>query len=269
MHQKRDSMFLAHKEIPKHANSRILTGIDKLQLPIILNKNSREQTMPQTHDRYVNNELLGFISRPQYTYSCSMSALTAVINYLFSDQIGIKTTKEWAKDIGIQSPETSMSPENKTVMEWFNKVCKCYGLQGSCDYYIQSKDLKNWDNNPRVITKLKEAIKSDNQALIYHMQNHYNVVIGYFEHSANPDDAYDKNAEMHRWIILGEHSIYNPMPKVIQKAMQELPAKTLSKDYYNIIMERVAASPVWCRRWGSIRNDLINTPNHCILSFQK
>ncbi len=72
--------------------------------------------MSQTHDRYVNNELLSFISRPQYDSSCSMSALTAVINYLFSDQIGIKTTKEWANDINIHSPEEDMSPGNRTVI---------------------------------------------------------------------------------------------------------------------------------------------------------
>ena len=73
--------------------------------------------MLKQQDRFINNELLGFISRPQYDTSCSMSSLTAVINYLFSDQIGIKTTKEWAKDIGAPDPEESMGPGNQQDKE--------------------------------------------------------------------------------------------------------------------------------------------------------
>jgi len=219
--------------------------------------------MLNKQDRYINTGLMELISRPQYENSCSMSALTAVINYLFYEQIGIKTTKEWTKDIGIQSPEKSMNPGNNTVMEWFNKVCKHYSLQGSCDYFIQGKDLKDWDNNPQVITKLKNAIKNNKQALIYHMSNHYNLVIGYFEHSTDPDDAYNVSAKLKRWIILGEHSDYVPFKSIIDTAGRVLP-----KDKYNLVMDK-ATGPIWCRRWRNIRHDLINTPNHCILSFQK
>ncbi len=148
------------------------------------------------HDRFVNNELLQFISRPQYDSSCSMSSLTAVINYLFSDQIGVKTTKQWTQDIGIGSPEANMNPGNQTVMKWFDLVCKHCGLKGSCGFFIRDEDVKNWEDNPKVVTKLKEAVNSKDQTLIYHLSNHYNIVAGYFENSTDPDEAYNAKAKL-------------------------------------------------------------------------
>ncbi len=157
--------------------------------------------MITTHDRYINNELLQCISRPQYDASCSMSSLTAIINYLFSDQIGIKTTKEWANEIEIHSPVIMMAPGNQTVLEWFRMVVDKYNLKGNCGYFIKDEDV-NWANNPEVISKLKQAVKCRNQALIYHMSNHYNIIAGYFESSQNPDDAYNNKAKLERWIVL-------------------------------------------------------------------
>lgn len=225
--------------------------------------------MNNTHERYVNNELLGFISRPQYDSSCSMSALTAVINYLFSDQIGIKTTKEWAKDINVHSPEENMSPGNQTVMGWFDKVCKRYHLNGNCDFFIRDGDVEDWADNPQVIAKLKDAVKSKNQALIYHLDNHYNLIVGYFDHASKPDDAYNTKSKLERWIVLGEHSEYNFIPEFIMKIIDILPTNILSEDHKNLLKERTGSSPVWCRKWGSIRHDLMNTPNHCIMLFQR
>lgn len=224
--------------------------------------------MIRTHDRYVNNELLQFISRPQYDTSCSMSSLTAIINYLYADQIGIKTTKEWAKEIEIHSPDTRMAPGNQTLLEWFRIVVEKYNLKGNCGYFIQDKDV-GWADNPEVISMLKQAVKSRNHALIYHMSNHYNIIAGYFESSQNPDDAYNDNSKLERWIVLGEHSDFNPIPKIVQKLIMKLPSKIMSEDAKNLLMERAGSPPIWCRRWGSIRNDLINTPNHCIMIFQR
>lgn len=222
--------------------------------------------MPNTHERYVNNELLGFISRPQYDSSCSMSSLTAVINYLYSDQIGIKTTKEWAKEIGIHSPETKMSPGNESVLDWFRRIVEKYGLKGGCGYFIQDRDV-DWDSNPEVISRLKRAVRSKDQALIHHLSNHYNLVAGYFEAAKKPDDAYDTKARLERWIVLGEHSDFNHIPDMLQKFIRTIPEKVMSEDAKNLLMERAGSPPVWCRRWGSIRHDLMNTPKHCILRF--
>lgn len=219
--------------------------------------------MLRTHDRFVNNELLKFISRPQYENSCSITSLTAVFNYLFAEKIGIKTSNELAVIAANKPAKDVTGAGNKTVMEWFNKLCTHYGVNGNCSYYLRRKEVEDWDNNPNLISKLKKDIKSNNTALIYHLKNHYNIVVGYFEHSENPDDAYNDEASLQRWIVLGEHSDYNPISKITQRALKAV----LSEDKYNLIMESVGRTPIWSRIWRSIRHDLMKSPNHCVLCF--
>lgn len=224
------------------------------------------------HDRYVNNRLLACISRPQHENSCSLTSLTAVFNYLYSDQLGIKTSGELAASLGIEAPgEFGDGPGNNTVLQWFDKLCRHYKVAGAGRLYLKMEDVSDerWDNNAKVFSGLKEAVRGDDQALIYHQDNHYNLIVGYFEHSADPDEAYDTKAKLTRWVILGEHTEYNPIPGVIQKAMRALPEKVLSEDTCNFILERAGGTPIWSRRWRSIRHDLANTANHCILLFQR
>jgi len=225
--------------------------------------------MLRKKDCYVNNELLGFISRPQFEFSCSLSSLTAVFNYLYSAKLGILTSQQLAESIDIEDPEDmEEGPGNKTLMDWFDDLCKHYKVIGSSKFFIQDKDVEDWDKNPHVINELKKAIKSDKQALIYHLDNHYNLIVGYFEHAKNPDDAYNNKSKLERWIVLGEHSDYNIIPDFIWKIIDILPTNILSLDHKNLLKERTGSPPVWCRKWGSIRHDLMNTPNHCILSFK-
>lgn len=219
--------------------------------------------MLQTHDRFVNNELLKFITRPQYENSCSISSLTAVFNYLFSDKIGIKTTNELSLIASGKPAKDITGAGNQTVMNWFSKIIQHYGLKGNCSFYIRDKDVEDWDNNFNLISDMKQKIISKDHALVYHMQNHYNIVIGYFENSDNPDDTYNANAELQRWIILGEHSEYNPLPKLVQNALRLVP----NEDMYNLVMESIGRTPIWTRRWKSIRHDLMASPNHCALMF--
>ncbi|NMD12769.1 MAG: hypothetical protein GYA77_04400 [Candidatus Cloacimonetes bacterium] len=228
--------------------------------------------MMELHDRYVNNHLLACVSRPQHENSCSLTSLTAIFNYLYSDHIGIKTSAELASNLGIEAPgEFSYGPGNMTLLQWFDKLCLYYDVKGTGHIYLKGEDVtdEQWKNNAKVFSDLKEVIRSDDQALIYHQNNHYNLIVGYFEHSANPDKAYETGLELRRWIILGEHTEYNPIPKIIQKAMRALPEKVLSEDTCNLIMERAGGTPIWSRRWRSIRHDLVKTANHCILIFKR
>lgn len=226
----------------------------------------------ELHDRYVNNHLLACISRPQHENSCSLTSLTAAFNYLYSDRLGIKTSGELASSLEIEAPgEFGNGPGNKTMLKWFDKLCRHYRVKGAGRVYLKGDDVSDerWENNAKVFSGLKEVVQSDDQALIYHQNNHYNLIVGYFEHSANPDKAYDTGAELRRWIVLGEHTEYNPIPKVVQKVMKALPEKILSEDTCNLILEMAGGTPVWSRRWRSIRHDLTNTANHCILIFQR
>ncbi len=72
--------------------------------------------MNGTFDRYVNNDLISYISRPQYENSCSFTALTAVFNYFYADKLGIKTSNELASAIGIKAPKNITGYGNSQVM---------------------------------------------------------------------------------------------------------------------------------------------------------
>ncbi len=224
--------------------------------------------MMEFHDRYVNNRLLSCISRPQHENSCSLTSLTAVFNYLYAEQLGIKSSGELASSLGIEPPgEFGYGPGNETILKWFTSLCSHYGVSGQGRIYLRDEEMERWDANAEVFAGLKDSVRSANRVLVYHKENHYNLVVGYFEHGVDPDFAYDTGTKLRRWVILGEHSEYNPIPAIIRKALRALPEKVLSEDTYNLIMESAVGTPVWSRRWRSIRHDLINTPKHCILSF--
>jgi hypothetical protein len=210
--------------------------------------------------------MLECISRPQYENGCSIASLTAVFNFLYAEQLGgMRSTQELVSIMGLKVDDigTKLNAGNKTVMGWFDKLTKHFKLQGSSSIYLSAKDVKDYSRNSTVISQFKDDIAKGDSAFIYHMENHYNVVIGYFEHSASPSTAYDKSSELQRWIVLGEHSEYNP----ITAWMRGMVA-FISEDLANKIQDKMAG-PIWSRRWRSIRHDLLKSPNHCIMVFTK
>lgn len=223
--------------------------------------------MNKCMDRYVNNDLIGYISRPQHGNSCSFTALTAVFNYLFAKRVGIKTSNELAKAIGIKAPKDITGYGNPELLRFFEKLCKNYGVVGNCGYFLRGKDVKDWEKNTQIFSNLKVATKSPNTALIYHLSNHYNLIVGYFEHAVNPDDAYNPEATINRWVVIGEHSEYNPIPNLVQVAGKLAASFVHKEDAYNQLMERATLSPIWSRRWRDLRHDLMSNGNHCILRF--
>ncbi len=225
--------------------------------------------MNGTFDRYVNNDLISYISRPQYENSCSFTALTAVFNYLYADKLGIKTSNELASAIGIKAPKNITGYGNSQVMKFFDKLCRHYGVKGDSSYFLRAADVRDFNNNSQVFSKLKTAIQSPTTALIYHTSNHYNLVVGYFEHAENPDDAYTPSASLVRWLIIGEHTEYSIVPSFAQSAGKVVASFIHKTPAYNQVMERVNSSPIWSRRWKDVRGDLMGCSNHCILAFCK
>ncbi|MDD2228586.1 MAG: hypothetical protein PHY48_04145 [Candidatus Cloacimonetes bacterium] len=222
--------------------------------------------MQQTHDRYINHQMLDCISRPQYENGCSIASLTAVFNYLYAEQLGgMKSSLELASIMGLKVDDigTKLNASNKTVMGWFDRLTKHYKLHGSCSIYLSAKDVKDYSRNAAVISQFKDDIAKEDKAFIYHLENHYNVVLGYFEHSVSPAKAYDTSADLQRWIVLGEHSEYNPI-----KDWMRMAVSLVNEDLANKIQDKMAG-PIWSRRWRSIRHDLLKSPHHCIMVFSK
>jgi hypothetical protein len=117
--------------------------------------------MKQTYDRYIDMRMLEYVSRPQYKYGCSIAALTAVINYLYAEQLGIKTSEELATALGweIDDIGTKVKPNNDRVMHWFNYLLSEFGLKGSCSIYLKNEDVADFSINSVVFTKFKSALK--------------------------------------------------------------------------------------------------------------
>ncbi len=54
-------------------------------------------------DRFINNHILECLSRPQYPYSCGMTALTCVVNYLWAKNFGIIKQESLAEQLGFNA----------------------------------------------------------------------------------------------------------------------------------------------------------------------
>ncbi len=241
--------------------------------------------MPQNtlRKRFINNRLLTMISRPQYESSCSVTSLTAVFNYLYSAEVGIQTQDDIARVLGFKDASEVGNyggPGNKTVMEWFKKLTQHYAVQGSCNIFIDRSSVKDFSNNKTVFTKIRETVESENTVIIYHMENHYNVVIGYVEAAQDqePEKAYAESPALNRWIVLGEHSTYNrfsfifKLLDIIEKTSLRklIPEKIhLSEQIRLILEDKLFPSPIWCRKWKNVRKDFLDSSNHCFLIFRK
>jgi hypothetical protein len=225
--------------------------------------------MNERFDRYINNDLKGYVSRPQYEISCSVTALTAFFNYLYADNLGIIRSIELANVIGITAPKNVTGFGNSHIMRFFDKLCRHYGVLGDSAYFLRSADVKDFSNNAQVFGKIKTAIHNPDTALIYHTHNHYTLIVGYFKHAVSPDDAYNPHAALIRWLVLGEHSEYSVIPNAF-KTVGEIAASFVhKKSSYNQIMERATSSPIWSRRWKDVRYNLLSSGNHCVMGFNK
>jgi hypothetical protein len=197
-------------------------------------------------DRYVNNEILKSVSRPQDNYNCSLASLTAVVNYLYNDERGILTMDNIADLLGFASrtdSEINAGPSNQQVMDWFNIFVKQKTLRGTTRIEFNQKSVLPWDpaENRKTLSQLKETLHSRDQILIYHKENHYLPVCGYYECASDPVRSYTEDLPPEVWIILGDHYIKNP--------------------------------PVYAKRWGDIRNDFIDnwegSHAHCFILFER
>ena len=190
-------------------------------------------------DRFVNNDVLKSISRPQYRYSCSLTALSAVINYLFSRILGIQTQEQIANLLGLDARciGYNKGPGNKQLMKWFNTFTSRTSQNAKCRIFMNKREVIDWSRNEKMIRKFKETIKSKNRILIYHLDNHFNVVCGFFESALVPFEAFAKNTKLKRWILLADHWS--------------------------------GSKPIYSIRWRDIRNDFLKNREHCFIVFEK
>ena len=193
----------------------------------------------QLYDRYVNNDLLMHLSRPQYPEGCSTASLTTAVNYLFGAEHGLTAQEEFAAALGIRAGalDTPGGPRNEVLLEWFRTYAGKKGLQAECAILLNGEDVKDSSRNNGVFEELKAIIRGSDTVLVYHLEHHYNIVCGFVEHALKPAEAYAPPAPMQRWLILADAS--------------------LNRD------------PIWSIPWQAMCDDFRRDRRHCILAFSR
>lgn len=225
-------------------------------------------------DRYINNRLLSSISWPQYKNSCHLTTITAVFNYFFSQSIGIKSVEQVERALDLGGFDTLAKKSdigNQTLMNWYCTLCNHFELPHKLPKIYFKENLKKFEDNSWEFSKLKSIVKRKDATLVYHMDNHYNLLIGYFEGATDPAKSYAHNSLLHRWVVLGDHSTYmNDYTKgLLDKAGHDVENKHIERQEYDIIVDLLMPKPIWIRRWGSVRSDISDNINHCIILFEK
>ncbi|KAL0479353.1 hypothetical protein AKO1_015402 [Acrasis kona] len=140
------------------------------------------------------------ISRSQYRFSCGISSLTGVWNYLFSTlgngNLPPLSQEEVLSILGFDKPYADIRfgpfTGNGTVIGWFNELCKHFNVEGQAGYFWKvHQPAKTFGMNDEKAKKLlREGLQDQNKAFIYHCHNHYMVPIGFEDSPLNPEHAY-------------------------------------------------------------------------------
>ena len=196
--------------------------------------------MASVRDRFMNNAILDCLSRPQYPYGCSVSALTTVVNYLFGDAMGLRTQEEVAARLGIEigTMTSEEGPGNEVIIEWFDTYLDRADLAGGTPAVrIDQRDVAGDADSERLFDTLKEIVRSPDRIAMYHLPGHYNLVCGFFESAARPEEAFAPQPALRRWLVLADTS-----------------------------SER---DPVWSVEWREVCEDLSAYRHHGFLVFSK
>ena len=193
-------------------------------------------------ERYINQNILNCLSRPQQRWGCSLAAITCVINYLYSHVLGIQTQEGIAKVLGLSSHDPG-SPGNQELIDWFNQFTRKKrsgaAIHGTGEIKFHADNIEPFSEvNEKVVRAIKNLVHSRRNILVYHLENHYNLVCGYFESAKEPTEAFsDDDPLLERWIVLGDH--------------------------YPL------CDPVSSTRWRDIRADFLEDNRHCFILFSR
>lgn len=167
------------------------------------------------YERYINNDLLSCIQRPQPYNYCSLTCIQEILLYFnqYYEYSELLEKINWNhKDI----------IEGKIGNQKIIEALKKFDLIGII--YNKFKKIE-WN-------ELKKEIK-DGFPMIYHRKGHYSLVVGYIEEpfiKNNGDIVEINNERNQKWLVLGEH-------RVKSKTTRELGMIELVswKEYQNMI----------------------------------
>lgn len=123
------------------------------------------------------------VARPQYKYSCAISCLVSIFNYLFCKDIDLDEC------IAILFPNMKEDPQhydfgsqasNSAVQNWFKVICMHYGLLGTSHIICKEQGRTRTNcSKQEALRNIISALNTPNCALLYHCLNHYCIIVGY------------------------------------------------------------------------------------------
>ena len=126
--------------------------------------------------------------------------MTSCWNYLYSS-LGTGnhrpiSTEEALEVLGFKPPYTDVKfgsfTGNDTLIQWFgllNRYFKVIGEAKIC-YKLHGNSVTHGVDSATALNNLKEGLKSESRAYIYHCYNHYMCPIGYEETPTKPNQVY-------------------------------------------------------------------------------
>jgi len=137
------------------------------------------------YGRYVSNHILESIIRPQRPNECAINTVTETVNILLNTALNrddMLTLIEWnIRDVH----EGKMG--NADVLDAITRIGESKRVKINADVFFRQ-------TNDRLWMELKHQCLDKQTVLIYHADDHYALIAGFFE---DPDC---------RYIVLAEHS---------------------------------------------------------------
>ncbi|KAG2373914.1 hypothetical protein C9374_011579 [Naegleria lovaniensis] len=217
--EKKEAKELYKNRKPKTIQQVLPTEkIEMINDTEIARKHGDELSLAIGERKYLNLKQWYCMSRPQYKYSCGISSLTSIWNYLFSTlghgDLPILTQEEVLTLLGFSEPfhEIRFGPfcGNETIMQWFKELLSLFGMEGEACIFWKCKGLHTTKPSGNVLDELKKGLRSNQTAFIYHCYNHYMVIMGFDESPTHPQHIYQSitNSEQvsNAWLLFGDNS---------------------------------------------------------------
>ena len=136
------------------------------------------------------------VVRPQYKYSCAISCLASIFNYLFHRKISLDEC------IALLFPDLKEDPQNYdfgsqasnfAVQNWFSVICMHYGLSGTSHIiYKEHGRTRTSCSRQEALRNIIYALNTSTCALLYHCLNHYCIIVGYIISPIAPNKLYNE-----------------------------------------------------------------------------
>lgn len=220
------------------------------------------------------------MARAQYPKSCGISSLTSCFNYLFSwlgsGNLRPISTEEALEALGFKPPYHNVNfgsfTGNDTLVAWFGLLCRFYKVKGKAKimWKLHGKGKTPAIDQEKAFEMLKDGLKGEEKAYIYHCWNHYMCPIGFEMTPTKPMDAYKKLediTELEKWLIIGEISKAYPVFHVKKWSQVVTDIDCQFPKFFNIRKSEVGVQEKTSKAFTE--GSKLGGNLHCIIEFVK